>query len=211
MRYDNTAPNRMLVKLRKERGISQVELAKACGIKQATISRWETGEVQIPGKYKTILSSLLKTPESTFDYSIDPISRAKKFVDLLGNTPVLANVSAGSPEENAEVGISLSDVIRLGPRSFALKVTGDSMTRPSGPSYPNGSYVLIDPDISSLYDVLGRVVYAMVDNGEYTLKELCCDAGKYYLRPWNPQFPIIQIDINETKIVGVVRGCFLPE
>lgn len=211
MKIEDKAPAQVLTRLRKERGLSQSDLAKLCGLKQTTISRWENGDIKIPSKYKTLLASILKTAESSFDYSPDPIARAKKFVDLLGNTPVLANVAAGSPEENAEVGISLSDVIKLGPRSFALKVTGDSMTRPVGQSYPNGSYVLVDPDVSVLSDVLGKVVYAMVNNGEYTLKELCCDAGKYYLRPWNPQFPIIQIDINETKIVGVVRGCFLPE
>ncbi|WP_286752953.1 S24 family peptidase, partial [Pseudomonas sp. BDAL1] len=45
---------------------------------------------------------------------------------------------------------------------------------------------------------------------EVTFKVLLEDAGRQYLRPINPQYPIIDI-IEETHICGKVMGSFIPE
>jgi transcriptional regulator with XRE-family HTH domain len=53
-------PPKRLKKLRNAMGDSQAELAKKLGVTQATISRWEDGELLIKGPVKVLLERMLQ-------------------------------------------------------------------------------------------------------------------------------------------------------
>ncbi|RMR22420.1 hypothetical protein ALP91_200067 [Pseudomonas savastanoi pv. glycinea] len=83
------------------------------------------------------------------------------------------------------------------------------MTNPrSGRSYPSDCIVFIDPEVRAT--TRDRVIARVPRTNEVTFKVLLEDAGRQYLRPINPQYPIIDI-IEETHIRGKVMGSFIPE
>ena len=89
-----------------------------------------------------------------------------------------------------------------GPHAFWLRVVGDSMTSPHGPSIPEGMLILVDPDYPA---ISGRLVVAKLDASEQvTFKKLVEDAGKRFLKPLNPSYPAIEIN-GDCRIVGTVR------
>lgn len=129
--------------------------------------------------------------------------------------PLISTVSAGiwceSPDEfgpgDAEEWLPLPD--DAGPRSFALRVDGDSMTSPypGQRSYPHGCIVYVDPDRPVTNGC--RVVAKTPDN-EYTFKTYTQDAGRHYLKPINPQYPMIEVT-DHVHICGVIFGTYMPE
>jgi len=127
--------------------------------------------------------------------------------------PLVSWVAAGSWCEavdlfaagDAEVWMPCPE--NIGPRGFALRVEGDSMTSPypGKESYPHGTIVYVDPDVA--YKSGDAVIAKLPDSNEATFKLLVEDAGKTYLQPINPQYPMIVLD-RETHICGVVIGSF---
>ncbi|HDY8008057.1 TPA: LexA family protein [Vibrio vulnificus] len=92
------------------------------------------------------------------------------------------------------------------PRTFALKVVGDSMTAPYGKSYPEGTIIYVDPEKEAL--PRSRVI-ARTDLG-FTFKELAVNEfGERYLKALNPHHqPIFGEGI---EICGVVIGSYMTE
>ncbi|MCX2780401.1 LexA family protein [Microbulbifer thermotolerans] len=90
----------------------------------------------------------------------------------------------------------------VGPRAFALRVQGDSMTSPSGLSIPEGSVVIVDPD--AVYNNGSIVVAKLEDTQEATLKRLVIDGPNKYLKPLNPAYSVIPINGN-CRIIGVAK------
>lgn len=99
---------------------------------------------------------------------------------------------------------------KAGPRTFALKVRGDSMTNAigGGRSYPEGTIIFVDPDHPAS---AGQRVVACLEDGGCTFKELAeNEMGRQYLRAINPRYTISDHD-HPAKICGVVIGSYLPE
>lgn len=94
------------------------------------------------------------------------------------------------------------------PYTFALRVEGESMIAPHGHrTYPPGTIIFVDPEVKA--DPNKRVI-AKNSEGDVTFKELVKDAGRYYLKPLNPQYETIRVD-GEWEIVGVIIGSYFPE
>ena len=93
-----------------------------------------------------------------------------------------------------------------GPRTYALKVEGDSMTSitPGLKGYDPGTIIYIDPDKMFRN---GQKVIAKVSDDEVLFRVLSFDAKRMYLRPINPQFPTIRIK-EQMKICGVLVGSY---
>jgi len=86
----------------------------------------------------------------------------------------------------------------MSPRSFALKVRGDSMAD----MFPEGCTIVVDPEHDPRN---GSYVIARInDETEATFKQLVYDAGRVYLKPVNPRYPILEMD-HGASICGVVR------
>lgn len=122
--------------------------------------------------------------------------------------PVISFVQAGDWIEaidehypgTADEWISIDG--NFGPRTYALKVEGDSMTSPTTPSIPNGSTIIVDPDVQAEHGSL--VIAKLINSNEVTFKRLSIDGNHRYLEPLNPRYQPIEINGN-CIIVGVVK------
>jgi len=124
-----------------------------------------------------------------------------------GKFPVISWVSAGEWSEAIEPyhrkGIDrwYDTTVECSESSFWLDVKGDSMTSPVGLSIPEGTVILIDPEVEPRN---GKLVVAKLEyENEATFKKLIVDAGRKFLKPLNPQYPMTEINGN-CRIIGVV-------
>lgn len=86
---------------------------------------------------------------------------------------------------------------------FGLVVRDDTMHAPSGPSFPMGGTIFVDPRREA--EPNDFVIGYTGNPVEITFKKLIQDGSQRYLRALNPQFPMVSIDGN-FKVVGVVIG-----
>lgn len=94
--------------------------------------------------------------------------------------------------------------IEHGPRTFIVKVTGESMSSPhSARSFRPGDFIFVDPDRSSKPGSF--VVAQLHKESEPVLRELVFESRQRYLKALNPNWPeqIFKMT-EEDKILGVV-------
>ncbi len=116
--------------------------------------------------------------------------------------PLFGPISAGfaAPvEEQAEEMITL-DTYLVGDRAstFLLRVKGDSMI---DAGIHEGDIVIVNRKKTPKP---GDIVVGVLD-GEFTLKRLKRDKGKYYLQAENPAYPDMYA-MEELQVAGVVQG-----
>lgn len=124
-----------------------------------------------------------------------------------GKVPLISRVMAGSSAlaiDNLEPGDAeewLYCNTRHSNSTYALTVTGDSMTQAFGNSYPDGSIIFVDPERRGGV-VNGDPIIAKI-NGEdaVTFKCLAIDGDRVFLKPLNPQYPAI---FQEFRVLGKV-------
>lgn len=116
--------------------------------------------------------------------------------------PLFGPIAAGfaAPvEEHAEEQITIDNyLIRDRASTFLLRVKGDSMI---DASITEGDLVVVD---RRKQPKPGDIVVGVLD-GEFTLKRLKRDKGKYYLQAENPAYPDLYA-LEELKVAGVVVG-----
>lgn len=94
-------------------------------------------------------------------------------------------------------------------KAFALEIMGDAMTYPgNGRSYPAGCIIFADPDVATKTG--DRVIALVPGTKELTFKVWAEDAGVRFLKPINPQYPVLRDD-GDLKICAKVVGSFMPE
>lgn len=133
----------------------------------------------------------------------------------MGKVPLISWVQAGSwceigtSVESFDAELWLPCPVNISKSGYALRVVGDSMTN-NGPgrSYPAGSVIFVDPELA--VNNGDRVIATLPSTNEATFKVLVQDAGKHYLKPINPQYPIMELT-EEMQICGKVIGTFTPE
>ncbi|ASN72202.1 hypothetical protein 3S15_17 [uncultured Caudovirales phage] len=86
---------------------------------------------------------------------------------------------------------------------FGLVVRDDTMHAPSGPTFPMGATIFVDPQREA--EPNDFVVGHTGNPQEITFKKLIQDGSQRYLRALNPQFPMVSID-GKFQVVGVVVG-----
>ena len=188
--------------------VADVEQALQGAIAYDAICRMETGS------NKTISIPKLQLLADVFGVTVTEIFRdAEGIKDLdiglsqLRKVPVISWVQAGnwtdSPAsiddiDNCDTVISPPNA---GPNAYALRVSGDSMSAPSGMSFPDSSLIVVNPDKEPAN--LDFVIAYFEDTGESTFKQLLIDGPNKILKPLNPIFPPIQTNGNIT-ISGVV-------
>jgi len=123
-------------------------------------------------------------------------ARAAIALPLFG--PIAAGFAAAA-EEQAEELVTLEDyLVRDRAATFLLRVKGDSMINAG---IHEGDLVVVerkrDPKA-------GDIVVGILD-GQFTLKRLKRDKGKYYLQAENPAYPDMEA-LEELQVAGVVRG-----
>ena len=142
-------------------------------------------------------------------------SNISEIYQRFGKVPLISWVQAGawceaiSNIDAYDADSWLSCPVPISSQGYALKVHGDSMTNPGpGRSYPAGCIIFVDPEVETRTG--DRVIARVPRTNEATFKILVEDAGRQFLRPINPQYPIIDIT-EETHICGKVVGSFIPE
>lgn len=84
--------------------------------------------------------------------------------------------------------------------TYALRVSGDSMT----PTFQPGMLLVVEPGMCA---ECGDFVIAKNGDQEATFKQYIKDGGQHYLKPLNPQYPIMEMEGFD--IIGVVRDAIL--
>ncbi|WP_208951906.1 LexA family transcriptional regulator [Rahnella sp. ChDrAdgB13] len=88
-----------------------------------------------------------------------------------------------------------------GERGFWLEVHGDSMTSQTGVTFPEGMSILIDPEKEPHPNCY--VIAKQKNTDETTFKKYVTDMGRAFLKPLNPQYPMIEIN-DDCEIIGVI-------
>ncbi len=218
---------------RKYAGLTQAQLALKAKMDQTTISKLEKDHnsksafcVRIaiacgvsPVWLETGQGDMLpkeSSPQADAGSHVAPLHVHEASVlplDALKRVPLISWVAAGAWSEaidlyevgDAEVWMPCPDPI--GPRGFALRVEGDSMTSPypGSESYPHGTFIYVDPDVA--HKSGDPVIAKLPASNAATFKIFVEDAGQCYLKPLNPQHPMIPIT-EETHIVAVLVGSY---
>lgn len=206
---------------------------KLAGVDKTTqaISKWLNGEAIAEADSMTALCAWLNVRREWLEYGVlpkaqSPSSKAHQLqvgdqsnvsgiLERFGKVPLISWVQAGawceaiSNFEPYQADSWLSCPVPISNSGYALKVLGDSMTNPGpGRSYPTGCIIFVDPEVEA--QTGDRVIARVPRTNEVTFKVLAADAGRQFLRPINPQYPIIDIT-EETHICGKVVGSFIPE
>ncbi len=112
--------------------------------------------------------------------------------------PIPAGFAAPA-EEQAEELLTIEDyLVRDKNATFLLRVKGVSMINAG---INEGDLVVVERGKEPR---VGDIVVGVLD-GEYTLKRLRRDKGKFYLQAENPDYPDLYA-MDELQVAGVVRG-----
>lgn len=213
------------------RGVDIHNYLKGVGVKKTTqaVSKWLNGEAMAEADSMLALSQWLNVRREWLEYGVTPKEMAQKprsttqsesasnvteVYSRFGKVPLISWVQAGAWNEAAnfdpyDTDHWISCPVPISQSGFALRVRGDSMTNlGSGRSYPAGCIIFVDPEVEATTG--DRVIARVPRTNEVTFKVLVEDAGRQYLRPLNPQYPVIDIT-EETYICGKVVGAFIPE
>lgn len=194
---------------------TQRKFAEAVGMDPTVVSRMlypegKASKRNIGEQAARQIEDALKLQRGWMDGLADKTDNNVSYAGLnepLGAYPVISWVSAGQWMEAVEPyhrrGIDrwYETTVECSEDSFWLDVKGDSMTSPVGLSIPEGMAILVDPAVEPRS---GKLVVAKLDSeNEATFKKLVVDAGRKFLKPLNPQYPMTEIDGN-CRIIGVV-------
>lgn len=193
---------------RIEKNLTMKELAELVGVSEATISRWESGEVANMKRTSIIaLSKILGITPSAFISGFDDpepqTSIYEKYTNILPITtkkiPLLGEIACGEPiyadqdlKSYVEVGANIH-------ADFALRAKGDSMI---GARINDGDLVFIrkQPMVAN-----GEIAAVIIDD-EATLKRIYYQTGEHLvLQAENPAYqPLVyeNCDLDQIHILG---------
>lgn len=193
-------------------GINQAELVKLVGTSKGSVSQWVNGKGSPKGENLLKLANALEcnpkwliSGQGEQAAGIQPPPRM---------VPVISSVKAGDwdePIDNFCPGHAeryLPCAKQHSDSAFALVVDGDSMTSPTGRTYPEGSIIFVDPELRGGVGTGDRVVAKVKGKSDVVFKQLAKDGGNFYLKPLNPQHPPL---FDEFRILGKVIGMWVDE
>lgn len=162
--------------LRKQRGLSQRELAELCNVHQTAVSQWENGRTSPDSESLIILSKALGV-------SVGRLVGGEEYEGKV-TIPVLGYVRAGIPMEAIEDILDYeeisSDTASRG-EYFGLKIRGESMF----PLFREGDTVIVrrQPDVEN-----GEIAVVLVNGNDAAVKKLIKKDTGIMLVSENPAF-----------------------
>lgn len=194
--------------LRKQRNLTQEELAEMVGYKSfTTIQKWETGDSepnmrvlrQLADIFHLSISELVET-----DLESKATSRPLPSNIILPSAhklPIMGTICAGDGVvcEDDYQGTFIVDIDVKA--DYCLRVHGDSMI---GANIYDGDIVFI----SKSYDFIQDQIYAIerLDYNEASLKRVTQDGDTLILNPCNPEYHAMVTDYAEVRIIGRCVG-----
>ena len=196
--------NELLRSRRKELNLTMKQVADYVGVSEATVSRWESGNIANMGRDKiALLSQILKiTPGAIAGYDFQQKDFHKKSAVKI---PVLGLVRAGIPMDAVEHIIDyeeISEDMAHQGEFFALQIKGNSME----PRITEGDVVIVrkQPDVES-----GETAIVLINGDEATIKKVQKFNGGINLIPSNPSYDVMtytneQIEKLPVRVLGKV-------
>jgi SOS-response transcriptional repressor LexA len=193
---------------RKALGLSQERLGELAGVDQTVISKLERGDVQETSRIAGLANVLqcdalwLATGKETAAHpargNVARVPQAQA-----GRVPLISYVAAGSWSDavdnyvpgDAEQWVETTVPVKR--HTYALRVEGDSME----PRFPNGAILIVEPEAEAKS---GSFVIMRQNGTDATFKQLVHDAGRWYLKPVNPRYPIMELS-EDAVLCGVVK------
>lgn len=196
---------------RKEIGLTQREVAEAVGVAEATVSRWESGEIANMRRDK--ISALAKVLHCSPEFVMTGGQSAETdsspdippgFIPLpeTRKVPLVGRIACGTPitaEENIEDYVDAPKDRRV---DFALLCEGDSMID-AGIDDGDIVYIRKQPDVEN-----GQIAAVRIGE-EATLKRVYKEADRVVLMPANSAYlPLTYVgeQINAIAIEGRAVG-----
>lgn len=167
---------------RKELGLTLLDIANACGVSEATVSRWESGDIvnmkrsRIAQLAKVLNVSPSLLIHDDYDVLINYNSTTKPQIPILGIVP------CGEPIEAIEDIIEWIEVVPSQAKGhFGLIAKGDSMS----PYILDGDILIVKytPEVNS-----GKIAIVKVNGDEATCKRLVINDAGLTLVPNNPMY-----------------------
>ncbi|MBR2867832.1 MAG: helix-turn-helix domain-containing protein [Clostridia bacterium] len=195
----------VLKRRRSELGYTLLEIADKMGVSEATVQRWESGNIKSlrHGRISQLAEILKVSPSALMGWEEalpDNILSLPKFK----NVPLLGTIACGEPilaTENIEMFVKVDESI---PADFALKCKGDSMINAR----------IFDGDIvyiRSQPDVEDGEIAAVLIGDEATLKKVHKFSNKIVLSPCNPMYDDLiysNEQLAEIRILGKAVAFF---
>lgn len=193
-----------LKKLRKERCLTQEQLAALLGISKSAISMYENGNREPNFEIEELIADF-------FNVDISYLRGKVTFVIPEGFSPLpktvkkprLGVISCGDPIMSEENFDGYDDVSELINCDFTLKCEGDSMI---GARINDGDVVYIkqQPVVDN-----GQIAAVLIDGSEKLLKRVYITDNSIILQAENPSYPprvFSNDEMNKVSIIGKVVG-----
>lgn len=191
---------------RIELGLTMLDVAKLVGVSEATISRYESGNIKNMrrDRIEKYAKALKVSPSEFLDIEEPKLKKIPYNAEGMELIPLVGKVAAGyncHAEENITEYIRTdTDSLKTGYDYFWLEVKGDSME----PTIQEGDLVLVQEQDTLDSDCFAVVI---VDNEDGLVKKVSIDSGKVVLFSINPYYPprtFEKEDMNRIRIVGKV-------
>lgn len=190
---------------RKELGLTMKQVAEAVGVSEATVSRWESGQIANMRRDRiNNYAKILRVDPNfimTGEKKTDTINGVSNLIPLpkTRNIPLIGEIACGDPilaEQNIADHVPVPEHIHGA--DFALTCKGDSMINAR----------IFDGDIVYIHqqpEVENGQIAAVLIGSEATLKRVYKHADKLVLNPENPAYEPLVLsgsELEDVKIIG---------
>ncbi|WP_062034519.1 S24 family peptidase [Acinetobacter sp. BMW17] len=202
--------------LRKNKKITQQQIADAIGVSKTSVIYWEKDD-NLP-KHDSLMAlakALSVTPEYLLNGQLKDNTEPNisSSLPLFGRLiPVISWVQAGvwTTAEAVPVGMQFEEWLppnpKCGKHGYGLKVVGESMLpdfRPDDKIYVNPDFQVSDLKTGDL------VIVSCEGDKAATFKKLIVETNNMYLQPLNPEWSEKAIALEDgCKLVGKVVGLY---
>lgn len=188
---------------RKAKKWTLEKLAHETGTDTGNLSRLER---DIQNVNRELLDKILQVLGISVSVQAPGVSNFDEGPQIRGLIPLISWVQAGCWKEVSDiyaVGEAeeyLPCPIAHGPRTFAVRIRGESMYNPhERRSFREGDIVFIDPDVYPNHRSF--VVAKLESSQEATFKQLIIEGNDMYLKALNPMWPDPIIRIHEDAVI----------
>lgn len=192
-------------KRRKELGLTLAELADMVGLRDATIQRYESGE--IPNIKKETVMKLAKALRCSPGYIMGWTDSEEETAPVMSfvKVPVLGLIPAGVPVDAVEDILGYEELpasyAKGGEKYFALQLKGNSMY----PEYHSGDVVILKQQDTCNTNEDCAV---LIGSGDATFKRVVRQKNGIMLKPLNPAYDTLfytneEIEQLPVRILGV--------
>lgn len=182
--------------------MSEQQFADAVGVSRGAVQQWEKpGGTAPTRRNQPLVAKVLGLSIAELASGVANTGQ----VAMRGEVPLVSEVEAGNytsidnykPKGHFDT-VSVSVEVKR--HTYALRVHGDSMVSESGDSFPEGSLLVVEPEMEA---ITGDYVIALNEHNQTTFKQLVKDGSDLYLKPLNSRYPIKPL--GNAKVIGVVR------